>query len=145
MTETPTIAFVGFDLILVSPGSVTKQRTEVVIEGTYNTTLGENGQLAQWQEIEFNCKPGSIDRQPCVISPYHYRLDWLLWFSAFQVLWCMCLYVCEQWCFLCLFLDNLQNYQHNPWLIHFCAKVLAGDPVATSLVAHNPFHEKPPR
>ena len=64
---------------------MTKQRTEVVIEGTHNSTLGRNGDLAQWYEIEFKCKPGVVSRRPCVISPYHYRLDWLMWFAAFQV------------------------------------------------------------
>lgn len=66
--------------------SVTKQRTEVVIEGTYSTTPGSDGELADWKEIEFHCKPGNLHRRPCVISPYHYRLDWLMWFAAFQVL-----------------------------------------------------------
>ena len=55
------------------------------MEGTYNSSLGRNGELAQWLEIEFRCKPGATDRCPCLISPYHYRLDWLMWFAAFQV------------------------------------------------------------
>ena len=62
--------------------SITKERTEVIIEGTYAINPGE---LAKWEELEFNCKPGNISRRPCVISPYHYRLDWLMWFAAFQV------------------------------------------------------------
>ena len=28
--------------------------------------------------------PGLVTRAPCTISPYHYRLDWLMWFAAFQ-------------------------------------------------------------
>ena len=67
------------------PCSVTKERTEVIIEGTYDTNLGRNGESAYWQELEFNCKPGNITHRPCLISPYHYRLDWLMWFAAFQV------------------------------------------------------------
>lgn len=102
-------------------GSVTKQRNEVIIEGTYNTTLGKNGELADWEEFEFNCKPGDIYRRPCVISPYHYRLDWLMWFAAFQ------------------------NFQHNPWLLNVCGKLLAGDPLINSIIAYNPFKEKPPK
>ena len=39
---------------------------------------------SDWLEYEFNCKPGRVDRLPCLISPYHYRLDWLMWFAAFQ-------------------------------------------------------------
>ena len=34
-----------------------------------------------------------LTRAPCFISPYHYRLDWLMWFAAFQ------------------------KYQQNPWLV----------------------------
>lgn len=75
----------------------------------------------EWEELEFKCKPGGIGRRPCTISPYHYRLDWLMWFSAFQ------------------------SYQHNPWLIHLAAKILSGDPVVLSLLAEYPFKDKPPK
>lgn len=40
---------------------------------------------AVWEDYEFKCKPGDPSRRPCLISPYHYRLDWLMWFAAFQV------------------------------------------------------------
>ena len=50
--------------------SVTKERTEVVIEGSDYSDL-EN---PKWLEYEFKCKPGSVTRAPCLISPYHYRL-----------------------------------------------------------------------
>lgn len=46
-------------------GSVTKERTEVVLQGSLD---GET-----WLEYEFPCKPTGIDRRPCVITPYHYR------------------------------------------------------------------------
>ena len=70
---------------LLSDCSVTKERTEVILEGTYNSSLGRNGEAADWLEIEFKCKPGATNRPLCIISPYHYRLDWLMWFAAFQV------------------------------------------------------------
>lgn len=38
-----------------------------------------------WEEFQFKCKPGDVYRRPCLISPYHYRLDWLMWFAAFMV------------------------------------------------------------
>ncbi|KAJ7340273.1 Lipase maturation factor 1 [Desmophyllum pertusum] len=96
-------------------GSVTKERTEVIFQGTRNSTIipDENGGV--WDEYHFNCKPGDPKKRPCVISPYHYRLDWLMWFAAFQ------------------------NYQYNPWLIHLAAQLLVNDEQATSLIAHNPF------
>lgn len=96
-------------------GSVTKERTEVIFQGTRNATITPDEAGAIWEEYQFKCKPGDPKRRPCVISPYHYRLDWLMWFAAFQ------------------------NYQYNPWLIHLAAKLLANDEQATSLIAHNPF------
>lgn len=63
--------------------SITKQRTEVVFEGTRHHN--PESPAAVWEEYEFKCKPGRLDRTPCLISPYHYRLDWLMWFAAFQV------------------------------------------------------------
>ena len=101
-------------------GSVTKDRTEVVLEGTLASD--PNSPSAEWREYEFKCKPGNVTRAPCLISPDHYRLDWLMWFAAFQ------------------------SYQHNPWLVHLAGKMLENDPVVDSLLAENPFHGgKPPR
>ena len=56
-------------------GSITKTRSEVILEGTVGDVakLGNEGVL--WSEFEFHCKPGNVSRTPCVISPYHYRLD----------------------------------------------------------------------
>jgi len=96
-------------------GSVTKERTEVIFQGTRNLTIIPDEDGGIWEEYQFNCKPGDPKRRPCVISPYHYRLDWLMWFAAFQ------------------------NYQYNSWLIHLAAKLLVNDEQATSLIAHNPF------
>ena len=62
--------------------SITRERTEVIIQGTHDRPDNPN---AAWREYEFKCKPGNVTRAPCLISPYHYRLDWLMWFSAFQV------------------------------------------------------------
>ena len=113
-------------------GSVTKERTEVVLEGT--AAFNPEDPSAAWEAYEFKCKPGKaiiitiiinikqsssssiislspslslssstiimiikqpgkVDRAPCFISPYHYRLDWLMWFAAFQ------------------------RYQQNPWMV----------------------------
>ncbi|KAG8433306.1 hypothetical protein GDO86_017551, partial [Hymenochirus boettgeri] len=101
-------------------GSITKERTEVVIQGT--SSLDPKDPSAVWEEYEFNCKPGNLTRRPCVISPYHYRLDWLMWFAAFQ------------------------TYEQNEWIIHLAGKLLANDRSASSLIAINPFSERePPR
>ena len=94
-------------------GSITKERTEVVLEGT--TSQNPTDPDAVWVPYEFYCKPGAVDRRPCLITPYHYRLDWLMWFAAFG------------------------NYQRHPWLLHLTSKLLVNDPLASSLLAHNPF------
>ena len=62
--------------------SVTKERTEVIFEGTNGDP---HSSTTKWEEYDFKCKPGNVTHIPCLISPYHYRLDWLMWFSAFQV------------------------------------------------------------
>ena len=51
-------------------GSVTKNRTEVILEGTWDDPRDPS---AVWMEYDFNCKPGETTQRPCMISPYHYR------------------------------------------------------------------------
>lgn len=55
-------------------GSVTRQRREVVVEGSRD---GET-----WDAYEFRAKPTDPDRLPGQFAPYHLRLDWLMWFLA---------------------------------------------------------------
>lgn len=57
-------------------GSVGKERYEPIISVGY---FGDD-----WTEIEFPCKPGNIFRRPCFCAPYHYRLDWNIWFLGFK-------------------------------------------------------------
>ena len=95
-------------------GSITKVRTEVILQGTLDSTITEQ---SEWKEFNFKCKPGDINRRPCVISPYHYRLDWLMWFAAFQ------------------------NYHSCPWIVHLAVKLMRSDQLTSSLLAAdgNPF------
>lgn len=79
------MGFLKIRQILFALPSVTKERTEVIFQGTRNSTIIPDEDGGIWEEYQFKCKPGDPKRRPCVISPYHYRLDWLLWFAAFQV------------------------------------------------------------
>ena len=99
-------------------GSVGRVRDEVVIEGTRDRHVDPN---TRWFEYELPCKPGDVSRRPCIISPYHYRLDWQIWFAA------------------------MSTIERQPWLVHLVAKLLEGDPAVRSLMAHDPFGEEPPR
>ena len=97
-------------------GSVTKRRVEVILEGTNDDPASET---AQWLQYEFKCKPGDIDQRPCLISPYHYRLDWQMWFAGFQTI------------------------ENHTWIIHLLYKFLNKDPLALSLIRKDPFQEGP--
>ncbi|WP_437942474.1 lipase maturation factor family protein [Sorangium sp. So ce341] len=99
-------------------GSVGRERYEVILEGTSDEALGEG---TRWLEYDLPCKPGDVRRRPCVITPYHYRLDWQIWFAAFG------------------------SYESEPWLVHFIYKLLTGDPGAQRLLGRNPFPGAPPR
>ena len=95
--------------------SVTKERTEVIYQGTYDDP---SNRKAVWEEYEFKCKPGTIKRRPCLISPYHYRLDWLLWFSAFQVnIFTMLQMIFISSCFLLLFYVYFNPWKYNNYWI----------------------------
>jgi hypothetical protein len=98
-------------------GSVGDIRTEVVIEGQTSNGI--------WKEYEFKCKPGSIDRMPCWISPYHYRLDWLIWFAGIEA-------------------GYGEGVKRHRWVINLMWKLLHNDPLASQLMNDNPFAKTPP-
>ena len=60
-------------------GSVGRERHEIVFEGTDDPVVTDR---TRWREYEFKCKPGDPARRPCIVSPYHYRLDWAIWLAA---------------------------------------------------------------
>jgi Lipase maturation factor len=99
-------------------GTVGRERLELVFEGTASASPGEG---AEWREYEFPCKPTDVARRPCLVTPYHYRLDWLLWFAA------------------------MSGPQQYPWTLHLVWKLLENDPGALSLLANDPFPDSPPR
>ncbi|XP_006797045.1 lipase maturation factor 1 isoform X1 [Neolamprologus brichardi] len=94
-------------------GSITKERTEVIFQGTLSPDPKDPEAL--WEEYQFMCKPGDVYRRPCLLSPYHYRLDWLMWFAAFQ------------------------TYEQSEWVIHIAGRLLSNDSTVLSLLDHNPF------
>jgi len=99
-------------------GSVGEQRDELIIEGTRDAVVGE---ATSWQAYELPCKPGDPLRRPCVLGPYHYRLDWLMWFAA------------------------MGTPDQYPWAVNLIAKLLEGDPSVRPLLARDPFPDAPPR
>lgn len=99
-------------------GSVERVRHEVVVEGTRGDPSDPS---TTWQEYEFPCKPGDVRRSPCLITPYHYRLDWQMWFAG------------------------LSNLEREPWIVHLVYQLLRGDKLVKTLLARDPFPKEPPR
>ncbi|HEU0037078.1 MAG TPA: lipase maturation factor family protein [Kofleriaceae bacterium] len=97
-------------------GSVTMDRHELVIEGTRDLDPDE----ATWHAYELPCKPGDLARRPCILGPYHRRLDWLIWFSA------------------------MDDEPRDPWILHLAWKLLDGDRSIRELIAVDPFDGERP-
>ncbi len=113
-------SFDPFDLVnsYGAFGSIGRQRFEIVLEGTVDDPEAPG---AHWTPYEFECKPGAPSRRPCWISPYHYRLDWHMWFLA------------------------LPRAGRDAWFVRLVAKLLEGDPGTRRLLAGGPFETTPPR
>ena len=75
---------------------------------------------AEWREYEFRYKPGALSRRPPWNIPHQPRLDWQMWFAA---------------------LDDPQRLR---WFWLFLERLLRNEPAVTSLLASNPFPDKPP-
>jgi len=99
-------------------GSVTRERYEIILEGTSDIKVTPQ---TQWKPYEFKAKPGDVRRRPAVVSPYHYKLDWQMWFAA------------------------MSSYRHHPWILALVEKLLEGDPTVLSLMGPNPFPDAPPK
>ena len=98
-------------------GSVTRQRDEIVIEGTDDPDPGPD---SRWQEYGFKGKPTDPAQRPRQVAPYHLRLDWLLWFVP------------------------LSAGYAEPWFRPLLRGLLENDPDILSLVGRNPFPDAPP-
>jgi predicted DCC family thiol-disulfide oxidoreductase YuxK len=74
----------------------------------------------EWREYEFRYKPGALSRRPPWNIPHQPRLDWQMWFAA---------------------LDDPQRLR---WFWLFLEKLLRNEPAVSSLLARNPFPDRPP-
>jgi len=98
-------------------GSVSRQRFEVIVEGTADSVLTP---ASVWREYQFKAKPGDLSRRPPIVAPYHLRLDWLMWFAG------------------------LSREYADPWFVPLVARLLQNDGPTLSLMAGNPFPDRPP-
>ena len=118
-------SFVPLDLVNTygAFGTVDRERYEVILEGTRDEVPDRS---ARWEEYELPCMPGDPRRRPCVISPYHYRLDWQMWFVGNGA-------------------ARGETIEDEPWLVHLVWQLLAGVASPKPLLAANPFAEAPPK
>src|SRR5260370_1060665 len=93
-------------------GSITKERYEVVIEGTDEPVLTPS---TPWREYEFKAKPGDVRRRPPQYAPYHLRLDWLMWFAA------------------------MSSPMYHEWFVPLMVTLLEADPPTLRLLRSDPF------
>ena len=98
-------------------GSVTKERYEVVVEGTADDPYDAG---ATWEEYGFKGKPGDVRRLPRQYAPYHLRLDWLMWFLAL-------------------------GSRDTAWFQMFLLRLLEADRPTLKLLRRDPFGGEPPR
>ena len=99
-------------------GSITKERYEIVVEGTDEPVLTPS---TTWMEYEFKAKPGDVRRRPPQYAPYHLRLDWLMWFAA------------------------MSSPMYHPWFVPLVVKLLEADPPTLRLLRTDPFAGARPR
>jgi hypothetical protein len=90
-------------------GSVSEVREELIIESADNVA-------GPWREYVFKVKPGPLSRSCPWISPYHYRLDWLMWIA------CVC-----------------GGIERSPWLLKLLLKLLQQDEGVLSLLDSDPW------
>jgi hypothetical protein len=98
-------------------GSVTRERYEVVVEGTDDDPYDRE---AVWREYGFKGKPSDPHRVPRQFAPYHLRLDWLMWFLAL-------------------------GSRDSPWFEVFLLRLLEADRPTLKLLRHDPFGGEAPR
>ncbi|WP_458106966.1 lipase maturation factor family protein [Arthrobacter sp. R3-55] len=99
-------------------GTVTKQRIEIVVEGTLAEDPNAPDEL--WLEYGFKGKPGDVRRLPPQWAPYHLRLDWLMWFLPLRTV-------------------------HEDWFYAFLDKLLQADKPTLRMLRHDPFDGGRPR
>lgn len=99
-------------------GTVTKERLEIVIEGTMHDDPSSPG--AAWLEYGFRGKPGDVRRVPRQFAPYHLRLDWLMWFLPL-------------------------GQPLGEWFVPLLRRLLEADRATLRLLGHDPFGGEAPR
>jgi predicted DCC family thiol-disulfide oxidoreductase YuxK len=92
---------------------MTRDRPEIILEGSADGV--------EWLPYEFRWKPGDLSQPPHWVAPHQPRLDWQMWFAAFD------------------------PQREKRWFISLAVNLLKNNPDVTGLLARNPFPNAPPR
>jgi Lipase maturation factor len=98
-------------------GYVTRERFEIVVEGTDEPVISPE---TIWREYEFKGQPGDPMRRPRQYAPYHLRLEVHMWIAT------------------------VISPDHFVWFRPFLRKLLEGDDATLRLLRPNPFPDAPP-
>jgi hypothetical protein len=98
-------------------GSVGRERPVIIFEGTDSA---DPNAATDWKEYPYVGSPWDPKQPPPFIAPYQPHLDWQLWFAA------------------------MADYREYPWTLNLVWKMLHNDPATLSLLAGNPFPDRPP-
>jgi hypothetical protein len=93
-------------------GSITRNRFQIVIEGTDAVDPDED----DWDVYEFEGQPVDPEKRPPQWAPYHLRLDWQLWFAAMS-----------------------PSPRRHPWFGALLEELLTGDETTLDLLRSTPF------
>jgi hypothetical protein len=107
-------------------GSVTKERYEILLEGTSAAYPEER---SVWKAYEFKGKPSDPKRRPPQVAPYHLRLDWMMWFLPLSLVKG----------------GRIAARGIDIWFLRLIVKLLVGDRGVIALLRRNPFGDSPPR
>lgn len=107
-------------------GSVTRERYEIVLEGSLDEQLSLS---THWQEYQFKGKPGKPEHWPRQWAPYHLRLDWLMWFLPLRAV---------------VTPHGVMTRGRPVWFMRLMRKLLAADSATLALLRSSPFGDRPP-
>lgn len=93
--------------------TTTTTRPELVIQGSDDDV--------HWRDYALRYYPGPLTRAPSWNIPHQPRLDWQMWFAAYE------------------------GAAYNPWIVTLLQALLEGRPQILDLLGPNPFPEHPPR
>jgi len=99
-------------------GSITRDRYQLVVQGTTDDVVTDD---TEWETYDFKGQPTDPDERPGQIAPYHYRLDWQLWFAAMR-----------------------PSPRRSPWFLALLKRLLDADNATLSLLGVDPFEGEPP-